>query len=70
MGANVVKIIRNDEDGTKIEIHKHADNAYYYKYYEYFSACGWRFVSQSGGGPEGWYYDKDAIEWQFDVKVA
>jgi hypothetical protein len=64
-----VKTITDEQDGRKWEIYKKADNQYYYKYYEFFGATGWRLTGQSGGNAEG-YYTKAAIEWEFETTVA
>ena len=65
-----VKTITDNESGRRWEIYKRADNQYYYKYYEFFNATGWKLTGQSGGQREGWYYTKDAIEWDFETTVA
>lgn len=66
----LVKTIENKENGTKTEIYKKADNQYFTKYYEFFQSCGWRFVAQDGGCEQGFYYTKECIEWDYDIKVA
>ncbi len=66
----LVRTIENKESGTKTEIYKKSENQYFTKYYEYFSSCGWRFVSQDGGHEQGFYYSKECIEYDFDIKVA
>jgi len=53
-------IIDNDR---KWEIYKNLDNNYSYKYYEYFKSCGWRLINNGNN------YTRDAIEWEFDIKV-
>lgn len=65
-----IKEIIDSENGKKWEIFKKSDNKYFYKYYEFFQSCGWRFVSQTGGYAQGFYYSKEEIEWAFDIKVA
>ena len=58
-----IKIITNTENGTKYEIIKNDNGTYGYKYYEL--CCGaWRFM----WGEDN--YSKDAIEFDFDIKVA
>lgn len=65
-----IKTITDEDSGRRWEIYKRADNQYYYKYYEFFNAIGWRLTGQSGGHADGWYYTKDAIEWEFEITVA
>ena len=65
-----VKTITDEQDGRKWEIYKKADNQYYFKYYEFFRAAGWRLTGQSGGRAEAFYYTKSSIEWEFNTTVA
>jgi hypothetical protein len=66
-----VKTITDEQDGRRWEIYKKADDQYYYKYYEFFRAIGWRLTGQRGGNAEGGgYYTKEAIEWELDTTVA
>ena len=64
------KTITDEQDGRTWEIYKKADNQYYYKYYEFFRATGWRLTGQSGGNAEGYYYTEASIEWEFEITVA
>lgn len=66
----LIKTIENKEIGTKTEIYKKEENKYYTKYFEYFQSCGWRFISQDGGQKQGFYYTKESIEFDYDVKIA
>lgn len=59
----LVKTIIDNNNGMKWEIYKALDNSYSYKYYEYFTSCGWRLTNYGDN------YTKDAIEWEFDIKV-
>ncbi len=61
-----VKTITDEQDGRKREIYKKSENEYYYKYYEFFKSTGWRLIGQSGGHADGYYYTKDAIEWELE----
>lgn len=66
----LIRTIEDKENGKKWEIYKKDENQYYTKYYEFFQSCGWRFVSQDGGQRQGFYYSKECIEYDFDIKVA
>ncbi len=66
----LVRTIEDKENGTKWEIYKKADNQYFTKYYEYYSSCGWKFLFQDGGHEQEFYYSKEYIEYDFDIKVA
>ena len=66
----LVRIIEDKESGKKWEIFKKSDDEYFYKYYEFFQSCGWRFIGQDGGHKQGFYWSKDGIEWEFDIKIA
>lgn len=66
----LIKTIENKEAKTKTEIYKKAENQYFAKYYEYYTSCGWRFLFQDGGHKQGFYYTKDAIEYEYGIKVA
>lgn len=61
---HIVAIIEDNEIGTKFEIIKIETNRYIVIYYEYFSACGWRKISE-----EKYPYSKDAIKYEFDIEV-
>lgn len=61
---NIVAVVEDKEFGTKFEIIKTETNRYCVIYYEYFSACGWRKISE-----EKYTYSKDAIEYEFYIKV-
>ena len=65
-----VKTITDEDSGRRWDIYKKADNQYYYKYYEFFRAFGWRFTGQNGGNAEGYYYTRASIEWEFETTVA
>ena len=60
----LIKTIEDKENGRKWEIYKESENNYSYKYYEYFNSIGWRLITNEKN------YNKDAIEWEFDIKVA
>ena len=60
----LVKTIKDEENGRKWEIYRENKNKYYYKYYEFFSGCGWRQIGKQEG-----FFTKDAIEWEFDILV-
>jgi hypothetical protein len=53
----------DNENGQKWEIFKESENNYFYKYYEFISQCGWKFVTGEDS------YTKDAIEWEFDIEI-
>ncbi|HHW90489.1 MAG TPA: hypothetical protein GX745_06290 [Clostridiales bacterium] len=65
-----VRTITDEQDGRKWEIYKKSDNEYYYKYYEFFQAAGWRLTGQSGGHADGHYYTKEAIEYEFEIALS
>ena len=60
----LIKTIIDNESGKKWEIFKNSDNDYFYKYYEYFNSIEWRLITSENN------YTRDAIEWEFDIKVA
>lgn len=64
MGIMLVKTITDTENGRKWEIYKESDGTYSYKYLEFYKSVGWRQISGDFG------YTKDAIEWQFEIKVS
>lgn len=64
----LLKTILNSEEDRKWEIYQKAENEYFYKYYEFFQAIGWRFVYQEGK-PNTWYFTKESIEWEFDIAI-
>lgn len=66
----LAKIIENKEYGKKWEIYKKEENQYYYKYYEFFQSCGWKFIAQDGGEEQGFYLSKESIEYDFDIQLA
>lgn len=66
----LIRTIENKENGTKWEIYKKEENKYFLKYYEFFQSCGWRFTFQDGGNKQGFYYSKEDIEYDFDIKIA
>lgn len=53
------------EDSTKWEIYKVSVNTYRLKYYEYYDSIGWKFVFEDKDN-----YSKEAIEEEFNIKVA
>lgn len=65
-----IREIIDKESGRKWEIYKKSEDKYFYKYYEFYQSCGWRLIGQDGGHKQGFYLSKNAIEWQFDIKVA
>ena len=52
-------------NGTKWEIVKLAENDYIARYYEFNKESGWKLVCE-----ETEHYTKEAIEWEFGVEVA
>lgn len=62
-----VREIIDDENGRRWDIFKKTEDQYFYKYYEFFSSCGWRFVCQDGGHKQGYYWGKNEIEREFDI---
>ena len=60
----LIKTITNNENGKKWEIYKKSEYNYSCKYYEYFNSIGWRLITSENN------YNKDAIEWEFDIEVA
>lgn len=60
----LIKSLIDNENGTKLEIYKNGENNYGYKHYEFFTNIGWRFMFEENN------YSKDAIEFEFDIKVA
>lgn len=62
----LVKTITDEENGKKWEIYKKSENEFFYKYYEFFKSCGWRFAAREGDDNNG-YFTKSAIEWEFDI---
>ena len=69
-----VKTIIDNENGKKIEIIKHENKqgfpypVYTVNYFEFYKACGWREISN--GAKHQDYYTKEAIEKEFEIKVA
>lgn len=66
----LIRTIENKERGSKTEIYMNAENQYFCKYYEFFQSCGWRFLFQDGGDKQEFYYSKESIEYDFDIKIA
>ena len=64
MEIMLVKTITDTESGRKWEIYKETDETYSYKYFEFYKSVGWWQISGEIG------YTQEAIEWQFDIKVA
>lgn len=64
-----IKEIIDDKDGRKWEIYKKSDNEYFYKYYEFHKASGWRFLWQEGDHLKG-YFTKDLIQFEFEIMVG
>lgn len=65
----LVKEIIDTKLGKKWEIYKKDENEYFYKYYEFYQACGWHFIFQDGDEYMG-YYPKESVEEDFEIKVA
>ena len=65
----LIKTIEDKENGKKWEIYKKSDNEYFYRYYEFFKSCGWKFIMREGSFEAG-YISKDCIEWDFDIIIA
>ncbi len=59
----LVKVITDKEEGRKWEIYKKSDDEYFYKYYEFFSSCGWRQTGKQEG------FTRECIEWEFDINL-
>jgi len=66
----MIKEIIDKENGKKWEIYRKSENEYFTKYYEYYSSIGWKFLFQDGGHAQGFYYTKEIIECDFDIKIA
>lgn len=66
----LIRIIEDKESGKKWEIYKKDKNQYFTKYYEYYQSFVWRFLFQDGGHEQGFYYTKESIEYDFDIKIA
>ena len=64
----LIRTITDDENGRKWDIFKKSDNEYFYKYYEFFKQCGWRFTGREGDHIKG-YLTKSCIEWEFSIFV-
>ena len=60
----LVKTIVDNESGRKWEISKIDDDTYSVAYFEFSQPIGWRRLF----APE--LYSKDAVEWEFDIKVT
>lgn len=60
----LINTITDNESGRKWEITKVAEDSYSVAYFEFFQSTGWRRLFK----PE--LYSKDAVEWEFDIKVA
>lgn len=63
-----IREIIDHDLGKKWEIYKKSQDEYFYKYYEFYSSCGWKYLWQEGGHNQ-WYYSRDAIEWEFGIKL-
>lgn len=63
-----VKVIENKLNGQKWEIFKRSENEYFYKYYEFHSSCGWKFMWREGDHKKG-YLTREYIMCQFDIFV-
>jgi hypothetical protein len=59
----LINTITDHEDGKKWEIFKGSENNFFYKYYEFFTQCGWGFICDSGNT------SKDVIEWEFNIEI-
>ena len=64
-----IREIIDKENGKRWDIYKKDENNYFYKYYEFFKSCGWRLLGQDGGHKQGFYWSKEEIEYEFDIKV-
>lgn len=64
-----VREIIDDENGRRWDIFKKTEDQYFYKYYEFFKSCGWRLLGQDGGHEQGFYWSKDAIEYEFGIML-
>ena len=64
-----IREIIDKENGKRWDIYKKDENKYFYKYYEFFKSFGWRLLGQDGGHKQGFYWSKEAIEYEFDIKV-
>lgn len=60
----LIKTIEDNKNGRKWEIWKEEDGSYSYKYFESFNSIGWRETAQDCG------YTKEAIEFEFEIKIA
>jgi len=65
----LIRTITDEQEGRKWEIYKKSANEYFYKYYEYFKSCGWRFTAREGDHIKG-YLTKDCVEWKFNILVV
>lgn len=64
-----VREIIDDESGRRWDVFKKTEDQYFYKYYEFFKSCGWRLLGQDGGHEQGFYWSKDAIEYEFGIML-
>lgn len=64
-----IREIIDKGNGKRWDIYKKDENNYFYKYYEFFKSCGWRLLGQDGGHKQGFYWSKEGIEYEFDIKV-
>ena len=64
----LIRTILDEQNGRKWEVFKKSDNQYFYKYYEYFKQCGWRYTGRTGDHIKG-YLTKDCIQWEFDISI-
>lgn len=42
----LVTQVIDKKNGKRWDVYKKSENEYFYKYYEFFSSCGWRYVGQ------------------------
>lgn len=61
----LVTQVIDKKNGKRWDVYKKSENEYFYKYYEFFSSCGWRYVGQIGGYRAGYYLSKDCL---FDLQ--
>jgi hypothetical protein len=64
----LIRTIEDKENSRKWEIFKKSDDEFFFKYYEYFKQCGWRYTGREGDHNNG-YLTKDCIQYQFDIMV-
>jgi len=58
----LIKTVVDEKNGRKWELYKKEEGLYFYKYYEYFKSCGWRYITRDGDHING-YLTEDCIKW-------